>query len=271
MNSIHYILITGGSNGIGKAFAFECASRKMNVLLVALPGPELQETAEFIKVTWGVAVDFLATDLTEKAGPQHVYDWVKKNNYTVSILINNAGIAGASEFSESSPDYNDLRIQLNIRAMVLLTRLFLPDLLKLDSGIILNVSSLSAFYPIGYKAVYSASKAFVLNFSLAVREELRNTTVSVTVVCPNGVRTNTGTNARIDSHGWKGRFSEVPAERIARISLDKALNGKAVVILGWFSKFLMFLSKILPKNISIRIATNEMKKEISLPPTLRTS
>lgn len=271
MHNTFFTLITGGSTGIGKAFALECASRKMNILLVALPGPELQETAAYIKETFCVAVDFLAIDLMDKTGPQSVYDWVTKNNYTVSILINNAGVAGAAEFCESSLEYNDKRIQLNIRSLVLLTRLFLPDMLRLDSGIIINVSSLSAYYPIGYKAVYSASKAFVLNFSLAVREELRNTPVSITVVCPNGVRTNTGTHARIDSHGWKGRFSEVPVEYIARLSLDKALKGKPVVIPGGFSKFLLLLSKIIPRKMQIRIASNEMNKEISLPPNLRTS
>jgi short-subunit dehydrogenase len=271
MNDMHYTLITGGSNGIGKAFAFECAKRKMNILLVALPGPELEETANQIKKIYNVSTDFLAIDLTEEKGPQNVYEWVKKKDYTVTMLINNAGIAGASDFTESTLKYNELRIQLNIRALVLLIRLFLPDLLKLDSGIILNVGSLSAYYPIGYKAVYAASKAFVLNFSLGLREELRNTSVSITVVCPNGVRTNKGTLARLESHGWKGRLSEVPAEYIARLSMDKALRGKSVVIPGWFSKFLLFLSVILPRKLQIRIATREMKKEISLPPILRTS
>jgi len=271
MNNTRYTLITGASSGIGRAFAFECASRNMNILLVALPGRELEETAARIKDSFGVLVDYLAIDLIQKTGPQDVYEWVKLKNYNVAILINNAGVAGASEFICSTLDYNDQRIQLNIRALVFLTRLFLPDMISRDSGIIINICSLSAYFPIGYKAVYAASKAFVLNFSLAIREEHRNTPVSITAVCPNGVRTNSGTNARINSHGWKGRFSEVPAEYIACLSMNKALKGKAVVIPGIFSKFLLLLSKILPRNIRIRIATKEMKKEISLPPNLRTS
>ena len=258
----YYTVITGASSGIGKAIALECAKRKMNLLIVALPGPELEETVSYIRQHFEIMIDSLAVDLTETDGPQKVYDWVIQNNYTVNILVNNAGIAGTAVFAESSPAYSDLRIQLNIRALVLLTRLLLPHMLGLEKANIINISSLGAFYPIGYKTVYTASKAFVLSFSLGLREELRGTPVSISIVCPSGVRTNTGTNDRIDSHGWKGRASEVSAEKIAEMVIDKMYKGKVIIIPGAFNRLLYQLSKFIPRGMRIRIATREIRKEI---------
>ncbi len=257
-----YTLITGASSGIGKAIALECARRKMNLLIVALPGPELEETVLYLRQNFEIEIDSLSVDLTETDGPQKVYNWVMENKYSVNILVNNAGIAGAAVFSESDPGYSDLRIQLNIRALVLITRLFLPHMLDLEKAYILNISSLGAFYPIAYKTVYSASKAFVLSFSLGLREELRGTRISISIVCPSGVRTNTGTNNRIDSHGWKGRASEVSADKIAEMSLDKMFKGKAIIIPGTFNRLLYYLSKFVPLNMRIRIATREIRKEV---------
>jgi len=258
----HYTLITGASSGIGKAIALECAKRKMNLLIVALPGPELEETVSYIRQHFEIIIDSLAVDLTETDGPQKVYDWVIQNNFTVNILVNNAGIAGAQIFTDSSPEYSDLRIQLNIRALVLMTRLFLPQMFTLEAAYILNISSLGAFFPIGYKTVYTASKAFVLSFSLGLREELRGTPASISIVCPSGVRTNTGTNDRIDSHGWKGRASEVSAEKIAEMAIDNMYKGKVIIIPGAFNRILYQLSKFIPRHMRIRIATKEIRKEV---------
>jgi len=257
-----YTLITGASSGIGKAIAIECAKRKMNLLIVALPGPELEETASYLSQHFEIMIDYLAIDLTELDGPQKVHNWVKEKEYIVNILVNNAGIAGTAVFAESDPAYSDLRIQLNIRALVLLTHLFLPWMHALEKAYILNIGSLGAFYPVAYKTVYSATKAFVLSFSLGLREELRGTPISISIVCPSGVRTNAGTNDRIDSHGWKGRASEVTAEKIAEMSIDKMFKGKAIIIPGTFNRLLYYLSKFIPRGMQIRIASREIRKEV---------
>ena len=201
-------------------------------------------------------------DLAGAGGPQKVAEWTRDQGYIINVLVNNAGIAGTAVFADSSPGYSDLRIRLNINALVMLTRLFLPGMLQLERAYILNTGSLSAFYPIGYKSVYAASKAFVLSFSLGLGEELRGSPVSTCVVCPNGVRTNAGTNQRIDSHGWKGRAVEVPPDKIAKIALDAMFRGKRMVIPGAFNRFLYAFSKLFPLAVRTRIATREMKKEI---------
>ena len=200
MKNEKYTLITGGSKGIGKAIAIECASRKMNILIVALPGEDLNNTAQELSQKFDIQSDSFGIDLTEIDGPENVYKWCIQNKYEVDILVNNAGIAGTSVFENSTLEYSNTRIQLNIRALVLMCRLFISDLKKSPTSYILNIGSLSAYYAIPYKSVYAASKAFVVSFSTALNDELKDTSIFVSVVCPNGVETNKGTFKRIKLH-----------------------------------------------------------------------
>jgi len=259
-----FTLITGASSGIGKAMAFECGSRKMDLLLVALPDTGLADVGTAVAAQYGVSVHIFETDLCETDGPQKVYDWCEQNNYPVSFLINNAGKAGTAVFATSDLQYSDERILLNIRALVLLTRLFTPVMLSLPRARVLNVGSLSAFFPVPYKSIYSATKGFVVQFSRAINAEFRGTGLSVSVVCPNGVRTNAGTNFRIDSHGWVGRITEMSAEDVARISVTGALRGKKVIIPGAINRFLLFLQRTVPSRIQENILIREFNKEVKV-------
>jgi len=257
-----YTLVTGGSMGIGKAMAHECASRNQNILLVALPGKELEETAREISEKFKVDVQFLAIDLTGLDAPKKVYEWCINNNFDVDFLINNAGIAGTSVFQESDPEYSDIRIMVNIRALVLLTRYFLPLLQKHEKSYILNIGSLSAYYAIPYKAVYSASKSFVVQFTRAIHEELRNTGISISVVCPNGVQTNEGSFARIKSHGLMGKLTQIPADQLARLSISKVYKGKIVIIPKTVNRILLLLNKLIPSSMEQKILRREFEKEV---------
>lgn len=258
----YFTLITGGSMGIGRAIAFECAKRNMNLLLVALPGPELEETREELSGIFDIKVFSLGLDLTEKDGPQKVYDWCNSSQYKINMLINNAGLAGTAVFEKSSIAYSDDRIQLNIRALVLLTRLFLPELKELEKSYILNIGSMASFYSIPYKSIYSASKAFVRIFSLAIREELKGTSVSVSVVCPNGVQTNAGTYSRIKAHGIKGRITQISAEKLAKKCINAMLKGKGLIIPGIVDRFLLFIQKMIPFSVEQKILKREFEKEV---------
>jgi len=259
-----YTLITGASSGIGKAMAYECAGRSMNLLLVALPGTGLEQVHSDILSRFDVKADYFETDLCENDSPYQVLEWCESRRYQVSFLINNAGKAGTAVFSRSEPLYTDERILLNVRAVALLTRIFLPMLLSQEKANVLNVGSLSAFFPVPYKSVYAATKSFVVQFSKAINAELRSTGVRVSVVCPNGVRTNEGTNFRIDSHGWVGRITELSAEEVARISISAALKGKKVIIPGAINRFLLILQKTVPSVIQEKILIREFNKEVKV-------
>jgi len=263
-NKENYALITGGSSGLGKAFAEECARRGMNLILVALPDENLIHTSQYIEKKYKVKVRSYGINLIEKGAPKKIFSFCEQNGLKVNMLINNAGITGCTEFEKSSLEYNELRIQLNIRSLVLLSRLFIPSMKKLTSAYILNVCSLAAFYAIPFKSVYSASKAFVLTFSKALREELRDSSIKVSVLCPNGIRTNVLSNARINTHGARGRIFLVFPEKIAEIGIHKLLKGKKVIIPGTMNKLILSLGKIIPENVKQKCLYHEFKKELEV-------
>jgi uncharacterized protein len=261
-----YTLITGGSMGIGKALAQDCASRGMNLLLVALPGKELEETANEISCKFNVLVHTFEVDLALDNGPEMVYNWCFANHYQVNVLINNAGLAGSSVFKQSELAYTNTRIMVNVRAMVLLTRLFIPLLENHTKSYILNIGSLAAYFSIPYKAVYSASKAFVLSFSRSLNSELASTNISVSVVCPNGVETNSDTFTRIKAHGFFGRHTKIEARQLAHISIEGMLKEEEVIIPKRINRLLIVLSYILPGKLKRAQIRKRFLKELNSMP-----
>lgn len=261
---MYFSLVTGASSGIGKAIATDLAMRKQNVLLVSLPGQGLEKVSDSLASAWGIKTDWLEVDLSSPEGPRKVYEWVKKNKYTVQILVNNAGVAGTMGIEESNDKYIDDRLLVNVRALTVLCHYFIPEMKNLPAAYILNVASLSAFFSIPFKSIYSASKAFVVNFSRAIRTELGRSSISVSVVCPNGVRTNEGTHARIEAHGKIVRLTTVTPEQVARKSIDKMLRHKFMIIPGRFNVFLLYLSHIIPGFLQQRLLYREFSKEFEL-------
>ena len=262
MKDDSYTLITGASSGIGKELGMYCGNCGMNLLLVSLPGEGLEEVSHKINEEFNVKTDFFEIDLTERDSPEKVFKWVRNNNYQVRVLINNAGLAGTVVFEKSDLKYNDDRILLNIRALVLLIRLFIPDLRKHEKSYILNVGSLSAFFSIPYKSLYSSTKSFVLSFSRALRYELKGTSINISVLCPNGVRTNFGTNARIDAHGKLGQLTAINADKVARVAIKGMIHGKFIIIPGLINQVIYILSKIIPNRLQQKILLREFTKEV---------
>lgn len=249
--------------GIGKAIAHDCASRGLNLLLVALPGKELEETANEVSSKFNVTVHTFAVDLALNDGPELVYKWCIANGYKVNVLVNNAGLAGSNVFRSSELAYTDSRIMVNIRAMVLLTQLFIPILEIHPQSYILNIGSLAAYFSIPYKAVYAASKAFVLSFSQALNSELSQSNISVSVVCPNGVETNTGTFTRIKAHGYFGRITKIEANRLAKVSIDGMLNKKEVIVPKRINRLLLVLNHFLPGKLRRNLIKQRFLKEVN--------
>jgi short-subunit dehydrogenase len=262
MANTTYTLITGASSGIGKAMAWYCGSLGMNLILVSLPEEGLNQIALAIAEKYNVKTAYFETDLSKLDSPTDVFNWTQSNGLDVDILVNDAGVAGASVFERSDLKYIDDRIMVNIRALVILTRLFLPVLETHPASYILNVGSLAGFFPIPYKSLYSASKVFVIYFSKAIRCELKGTGVSVSVLCPNGVRTNSTTNTRINSHGKIGRITEQNADFVARKGIEGMLNHKFMIIPGGINHLLLGLQKIIPSSFQQKILAREFMKEV---------
>ena len=136
------------------------------------------------------AVQFLEIDLTLGDAPETVFEFCQDRDLTINYLINNAGIGHQGRFEETGLDFYENMLQLNVVAVVKLSQLFVPVLKKLPKAHIVNVSSLAGFFPVPYKSVYGATKSFIVSFSQALREELKDTSVKVTCLCPCFVPTS---------------------------------------------------------------------------------
>ena len=255
-----YTLITGASTGLGKAFAEECAGRKMNLILISLPNENLEVLSEKLRQTYQIKVHCRETDLTKLDTVLEIADWVT-SNFTVNMLINNAGIGGTQIFVDSEIDYLDNMIQLNIRAMTLLTRTLLPELKKLNSSYILNVSSLAAFSPVPYKTIYPATKAFVHHFTRGLEAELQETNVSVSVLNPGPIMTNADVSTRINGQSFYVKLSIMTPKQIATIAIVKMLKGKSVIIPGIMNQINAFFIRLVTENFRISVGTRIFKRE----------
>lgn len=246
-----YALVTGASKGIGKAIAVELAKKKYNVLLVARSEDLLQEVAAGIREKYGVQTDHLSLDLSVAGAPEQLLQWCNKNNYTVEVLVNNAGYGLSGRFEKYTLEEHTAMMQLNMNTLVSLCYMFLPQLKKLPQAYILNIASSTAYQSVPGLSLYAASKAFVLSFSRALTYELRKTTVSVTCSSPGATDTDFVNRANMQKKTLKvaARFNMTP-EAVARITIKALFNKRTEVITGGINKFGAFLSWILPKKLT---------------------
>jgi short-subunit dehydrogenase len=241
-----YALITGASEGLGRAFAEECAYLGMNLILVALPSSGLVEVAQDVARRYNVRVEHVEMDLARPESPETLARWISSRGLPVSVLINNAGVGYNSRFEDSTLRDNESCILLNNLALVKITHLMLPELKRRQQAYILNVASMAAFFPMPFMPVYGPSKAFVLNFSLALQAEMRGTPVHVSVLCPNGIRTSVACRHKIDAHGLVGRLVSMDPQPVARCAVEALLAKRAVIVLGWANHVLVALGQYVP-------------------------
>jgi short-subunit dehydrogenase len=246
---IFYTLITGASSGIGKALALECASKGMNVLLVALPGNDLKILQKEISEKYKVLCHGLGFDLSADCSSSAVHNWVKQHGYRVNILINNVGIGSKGQFDQLSPDFYDTQIHLNIVTTCMMTRLFINDLKENAPSHIMNVGSMGGFFILPDKVVYSASKAFVYAFSRGLRMELATSGITVSVLCPGGTDSNEKTTAINKDLKGLAKISILQPHEVAREAINKMLKGQARIIPGFINKFSYHMGRMMPEFI----------------------
>lgn len=260
MNHNYYTLITGASEGFGKALALECAGRKMNILLVALPGPELYNLQDFIRRNYNVRVIAIGKDLSDPENCFALFNEVVALDIKINMLINNAGLGSTLLFSEGSISLYQTQIKLNILATTLITKLFMEQLEWNSPSHILNVGSLSSHFFLAKKQVYAATKSFIYSFSKSLRNELKSKGINVSVVCPGCMHTNLSNILQLKSSGWLAQFSAMNPEEVAPIAIDGLLKGKDVIIPGSINKIFLLLNKLIPTHIINMITQRQMKK-----------
>ncbi len=257
-----FALITGGSQGLGKAIAENLAQRKIPIILVALPEKILTETAHYLQNTYQVEVQTLGIDLTEPNAPEKVFEFVQSNNFKVKYLINNAGIGYTDKFERLSTTFLDKLLKINTVAITQLTRLFIPTLAENSPAYILNVASMAGLFTMPYKAAYSASKHYVIELSFALREELKDKNISVTVVCPGGIITNPEVLERVEQMGKLGRILTASPEFIAKVAVKAMINQRKFVVPKWQVKLYSYLRWIFPKTWQAKIIANALRKKV---------
>jgi short-subunit dehydrogenase len=220
----------------------------MNLLLVALPGGGLPELAAAIARDAGVAARWLELDLTESGSIESIVALIRSEGIEVELLVNNAGVGGVGLFMDRPLEHHEATVNVNILALMRLTRHMVAEFGGRKGCRILNVASLGSLYPMPTLAVYSATKSFVLDFSLALRAELSGS-VSVSALCPNAFATTGAVDEYAAKFGLASRLACLSAERIARIAVDGTLRGKAVIVPGGFNKVLAALSRFVPRGL----------------------
>lgn len=252
----NYTLITGASQGFGRALAMEYANKSMNLVLVALPNSGLEQLSDFLKSNFGINVLFFEMDLSSKKNCNLLYNEVKRNGISIKYLINNAGMLSNGLFEDMSEDYFLTQIKVNVATPTLLTKLFMNDFKTNAPSGILNVSSMASFFHLPKKQVYGGTKAYLLSFSKSLRKELKEYGISVSIVCPGGMNTTSKLCLQNRKLNGISRSSILNPEEAAKITVIQFTNGKEVIIPGRINKIFMFLDFILPRAIKNRLTNN---------------
>jgi uncharacterized protein len=239
-------LITGASSGIGAELARLCAADGYALILVARRADRLRELAGELTAKYGVAARVVTADLADPAASLALFEQTRGE--PVKILINNAGFGLRGAYTSTDWDQEARLMQVNMIALAHLTKLFASWMSTQGGGRILNVGSTAAFVPGPMMAMYYASKAFVVSFSLAVANELKGTRVSVTVLCPGVTRTEFFDAAGIaDSSLLKG--PAMTAAAVAKEGYRAMMAGKAEVIAGARNRWMILATRLVPRSM----------------------
>ena len=254
-----YALVTGASKGIGKSIVYELAKQGYPLLLVARGEAELKALSDDLQVTYGINAPILAIDLSLTGASLTVANWVKMNNYPVGILVNNAGYGVWGNFSESSLTDQLGMMQLNMNVIVELSHLLVPILSQEKEAYILNISSTAAYQAVPTLAVYSATKAFVLSFTRALRFELGKSSISVTCFSPGPVDTGFAARAGLNPFNKMAeKFNMQPGE-VAKIAVKAMFSKKSEVIPGFTNVISVYANRLLPKGFIEKTAAGIYK------------
>lgn len=253
------VLVTGASSGIGLAIAKELSERGAHVILVARSEGKLNELAIEIRKSGSEAHVFMS-DLSIPNAGEKLFKAIKDAGLSVDLLINNAGYGRWGKFTDFEREDYAKMIQLNITSLTDLCHLFLPDMVKKGNGGIINVGSIASFSPIPYGNVYSSSKAYVLNFTEALRYEYVKKGIQIMALCPGGTKSNFSTVASENSEKITAKAKQMEesssmlsAETVANQCLDAFLKNKMYVITGGSNKIMQAIGRHLPRKTMLNI------------------
>jgi len=246
-------LVTGASAGLGQEFARQLAGRAGLLVLVARREARLRDLREeLIARHPNLRVEIRVTDLARPAAVEELLDWIRKQDFAIDLLINNAGLGDMGAFATGEPERLETMLQVNMVALTTLTRALLPAMIERRQGGILNVSSTAGFLPMPNFAVYAATKAYVTSFSQALRIEVIDAGIHVSALCPGPVRTEFGQVARrgtARSGPPRPNFFYAPVEKVVAEALEALEQNRSFVVPGRVVRLSMFLVRHIPRAV----------------------
>ncbi len=252
MTSRPTALITGASGGIGLELARAAATDQHDLILVARSEEKLQRVADELGEAHRVDAQVEVADLADPDAPRRLFERVTAGGRTVDVLVNNAGFATYGPLVKQDYQTEMDQIQVNVAALTALTKLFLPGMLERRQGRIMNMASTAAFQPGPLMAVYYATKTYVLFFSEALAEELRDSGVTVTALCPGP--TASGFQARADMDSSRlVQGGLMTAAEVAAKGWQAMKAGKTVVVPGFRNRVGSLLPRFLPRRLTARV------------------
>lgn len=246
-------LVTGASSGIGAAFARVLAERGWDLVISARRRDRLVRLREEITARYAVRVTAVENDLDTTLGAQRLFDEVQALEPLVSMLINNAGFGTYGPVAEQDLRTIHSMIQVNVTSLTTLARLYAAQMCGQGHGYLLNVASFAAFQPIPHYAVYSGAKAYVVAFSQALRHELRGTGVRVSVLAPGFTATEFHTVAR-HRRTRLMHLTTLEAQRVAKVGVAGLLQGRPLIIPGWWYRTVAVANRALPRTVASALA-----------------
>ena len=246
-------LITGASSGIGRDMARYLAQKGWDLILVARREDRIRELQKELK---NVVVRCITLDVGRAEDCYRLYELTKNDG--VDMLVNNAGFGLAGEYVRADLDTELNMIDVNIKAVHILTKLFLRDFVARDRGFILNVASSAGFMAGPLLSTYYATKNYVLRLTEAIYEELRRkgSRVRISALCPGPVNTEFNKVAKV-----KFAVDGISSEYCAKVAIDGTLQGKPVIIPGAMLKAGLFFRKFLSEKTMLKIAYGFQRKK----------
>lgn len=252
-------LVTGVSSGIGRDMARYLNSLGYDLIITSRDSKKLEELKKELNAKNDRMVDIIVKDLAKTEECISLYNEIKEKYEFVDVVINNAGFGLCGKFCDTSLEKELSMIDTNIKAVHILTKLFLKDMVEKDKGRILNVSSIAGFMPGPLMATYYSTKNYVLRLTQSIKEELNKSksNVKISVLCPGPVNTNFNNVANV-----KFALRGLSSEYVAKYAIDKMLKNKSVIVVGWKIKIARFLSKISPDIIVAKVCYHMQRKKI---------
>lgn len=249
----HTVLVTGASSGIGMELARLFAQEGHSLVLLARGRKALEALAQELQTQHKVAAQVLEADLCDPQAPANIAQELSRINLHVDVLVNNAGFGLLGPHAELDTQRQLDMLQVNIVALVHLTRLLLPGMLARNTGGVLNVASTAAFQAGPNMAIYYATKAFVLSYTEALHEEVGKTQLHVSCLCPGPTHTGFVAAAGMEGVGLF-KLGAQSAQDVARVGFEAFQNNRAIAISGLKNLVLAVLGKFSPRFVTRKIA-----------------